>query len=506
MKKFAQLLLTALAAFSMILASLGSVTAFANADTPSPDERFDIVLTKVKLESLADWNAPTGKSEGLNGTKYVGQKIEDMQGYFGTTKTLDGVWFELHKDTAKGEIVKQGLTENGGIIKFEGLEAGKYVIVENKEKSTLAGEEELAEAAAVPMEITLPVYKAEGGWYKTGTEAVHVYPKNTVAKPTIKKVVNESDLHETTDLGQEKTFTISSTMPAGIKDYKTLTFDDTFSQGLSYAGSFKVLLNEETVQSNAYQFTPPAVGQKGAHISVVFNEDFIKTLKEGDVIKVKYNATVNEDAILGGANPNKIKLIYGNNPNVDKKKETTPPENPELHTGGKRFVKIDKADKTPLPEAKFVVKNSEGKYLKQTLTNGKVTKNDWLVAASVEQAVKDGATQFVSGTRGEFEVVGLAYGKAGQTASEGQTNYELLEIEAPKGYAKLTAPITFTVSSTSYYQNPTEIGHLKEANPQEVNNSKVTIPQTGGIGSVAVIAAGLLVAGLGLILKRRMAK
>lgn len=506
MKKIVQHILTILATLTMVLGSLGSAVAFADENTPGENDKYDIVLTKVKLASLDKWNAPTGVTEGLDGTKYVGQEL-DRAKYFGTTDTLDGVWFEVHKDTANGEIVAQGATTDGGVVKFTNLPAGKYVIVENKEKSSLEGQEELAKASAVPMEIELPVFKAEGGWFKQGDDAVHVYPKNTVDKPSIDKVVNENDKDDTALVGEEKTFKITSTMPQGIEDYKVLTFTDKFSAGLSYAGGLNVTLttgNPATttpISETAYDVLngasaavgQPAPGTKEAIIVVKFKEAYIKTLKAGDIITITYKATINEDAIMGGANPNDVTLKYGTNSDENKQKETVPPENPELHTGGKRFVKVDKKLNKKLPGAEFVVKNAAGKFLKQT---GNV--NTWVDS-------QDEATKFTSGSDGAFEVKGLAYGTAGQAANVGSTDYFLVETKAPEGYALLTQPIQFTVNATSYQADPTDLT-AGLADPQEVNNMKVTIPQTGGIGSVAIVAAGMLVAGLGLMLKRRMAK
>ncbi|HFI0333311.1 TPA: SpaH/EbpB family LPXTG-anchored major pilin [Streptococcus suis] len=505
MKKFTQILFTLLTALSLIVSSLGSVVAFAEqANAPAADEKYDIVLTKVKLTDLTGWP----KQTGADNTTYTGQKLT-VTDYFGAgAETLANVWFEVHQGSATGDIVAEGLTGADGTITFTGLSAGKYYIVENKAKSKLSSSEQLANSAAVPVEIELPVFKAEGGWYTTGADAVHVYPKNTVDKPDVKKVVNEADMHDTTLIGESKTFKITSTMPEGIKDYQVLTFNDTFSKGLSYNGGFTPTLTragvETAIPATAYTFVDPAVGTKAATLSIVFKQEFIATLQPKDVITIKYDAYINEDAIMGAANPNYISLTYGTNPSETKKVEpTTPPNeetpNPELHTGGKKFTKQDKVSQAGLSGAQFVVKNSDGKFLKQTTnTDGKVTKTEWVASQT------DG-TVFTSQAGGTFEVVGLPYGTANQKASEGSTDYQLVEIKAPEGYALLQQPITFTVNATSYYQDPTAVD-LVAADPQKVDNNKVTIPQTGGIGSVVVIVAGVLVAGFGLMLKRRLAK
>ena len=91
--------------------------------------------------------------------------------------------------------------------------------------------------------------------------------------------------------------------------------------------------------------------------------------------------------------------------------------------------------------------------------------------------------KFTSNKDGQIVVDGLAYGK-----------YELLEETAPKGFAKLTAPIKFTVGTvgteaqTAYNINY-ELAD-KDKTALEVKNKKVTIPQTGGIGTIIFTAIG----------------
>lgn len=485
MKKLSYFLFTALAALAMIFSSLGTVTAFA-----TTEQTYDIVLTKIKMNDLTNWPKQTGE----DGTKYTGQKLDNIAGYFGAgATTLEGVHFEVHEyDSSKtgniGTLVQEGKTDAAGQITFTGLKEGKYIIVEDKTKSTIAGKEELANSKAVPLVVELPVYKAEGGTFTTGADALYVYPKNTVDKPSIDKFVNDSDKHDTATIGEKKTFKVTSKMPEGIADYKVLTYTDTFSAGLSYAGNLKVQKNNVDINPSSYTLTKPAVGDKGATIKVEFKADYIKTLTSNDTITMTYDATINEDAVMGQANKNDVKVTYGTNPTVTK--EGKPDENPELHTGGAKFVKKDQTTKAALKDAEFKVTNTEGKYLKQTVSNGKVVKNEWVSSQNDGTVIK-------SNNNGEFEVKGLPYGTAGNKNTEGSTTYKLVETKAPTGYALLTNAIEFTVSSDSY-------SNAQKLNT--INNNKVTIPQTGGIGSALVIAAGVLVVGLGFIAKRRSAK
>ncbi|MCJ0593520.1 hypothetical protein MMJ50_12745 [Enterococcus cecorum] len=89
------------------------------------------------------------------------------------------------------------------------------------------------------------------------------------------------------------------------------------------------------------------------------------------MITITYQASINEDAVMGTANPNDVKVTYGHNPNFTKDYELE--EIPELHTGGAKFVKQDRTTQEKLNGAEFVVQNSANKYLKQTVTNGVIT-------------------------------------------------------------------------------------------------------------------------------------
>ncbi|PRT64065.1 pilus assembly protein [Streptococcus anginosus] len=516
MKNVKRYFLSFLAALSIVLLALGAVKTFAvtEGNTPGENDTYDIVLTKVKLQDLSGWP----KQSGVNGTEYTGQKLT-ITDYFGAgAETLPDVWFEVHKydesapdhvgAMATGTKV-EGLTDSNGQITFTGLKAGKYVIVEKKEKSKLSSQEQLAESKAVPMEITLPVFKATGGWYKTGDDAVHVYPKNTVDKPSINKVVNDNDKHDTANIGVKKTFKVTSKMPKGIEDYKVLTFTDKMSAGLTYKGNLVVKKGSTVVNASEYDTAGTSVdGTKGGTVSVAFKESFIKTLKADDVITITYDTVINEDAVMGQPNPNDVKVHYGTNP--DFKKEEKPSETPELHTGGAKFIKNDK-NSTPLAGAIFELQNTNGtkitwtddliKANKEAIDAGKFSTSGTAVSktSSTAQPTAGQPIYLLSADDGTFEIKGLAYGSANQKHDDASamTEYQIKETKAPEGYALLQQVIKFKVSHDSYSATNKVV---------KVVNNKVTIPQTGGIGSALVIAAGVLVVGLGFIAKRRSAK
>ena len=97
------------------------------------------------------------------------------------------------------------------------------------------------------------------------------------------------------------------------------------------------------------------------------------------------------------------------------------------------------------------------------------------------------AYKLSSDGQGRFEITGLSAGK-----------YELVEVKAPVGYAKNENPIEFEVKEGTYKgEKTTEIQYNKDDENggygKRVDNKKVTIPQTGGIGSLIFLVAGVAI-------------
>lgn len=211
--------------------------------------------------------------------------------------------------------------------------------------------------------------------------------------------------------------------------------------------------------------------------------------------------------------------------------KTIDPKEPEVITHGKKFVKMEKDGTARLEGAQFVIKNAEGKFLKAKKADDKLAAQkayeaaekaylDAINAYNVEtdQAQKpalkkiadekerardiaffqandgwdwtetqDEALVLTSAAGGQFEIRGLKKG-----------TYTLVETKAPENYAAPTNPETqFEVKQGSYTTDDVQVNFGNQtdgaADAKRIDNTKYTIPQTGGIGTVIFTVVGLAI-------------
>ncbi len=128
----------------------------------------------------------------------------------------------------------------------------------------------------------------------------------------------------------------------------------------------------------------------------------------------------------------------------------------------------------------------------------------WITPEAGKTPKEAGALVLTSDDQGRFEISGLAYG-----------TYTLEEITPPEDYAKLSGNeefLTFKVDKDSYKQAAAGItlthkGYDSDNDTanygQQIVNKKVTIPQTGGIGTVIFTVVGIaLMAGAVIAMKK----
>lgn len=223
------------------------------------------------------------------------------------------------------------------------------------------------------------------------------------------------------------------------------------------------------------------------------------------------------------------------------------PTEPKVQLGGRKFVKTNNEDKGSdklerLAGAEFYVKNAEDKYLvaakkdAAAVTAAKKALDDAVTAYNelsaedqkgdkgtaakklinekqdaYNKAFKENATEYTWGEKNDPNVVVLTSDGEGRFEISGleyKAGYKLEEKTAPKGFAKLQSPEEFEVKKGSYNSTDAELQYNKDNADKgyglQIKNKNVTIPQTGGIGTVIFTVVGvMLMVGAAFALKRR---
>lgn len=230
------------------------------------------------------------------------------------------------------------------------------------------------------------------------------------------------------------------------------------------------------------------------------------------------------------------------------------PTEPKVQLGGRKFVKTNNEDKTSdklerLAGAEFYVKNADDKYLvaaKKPFTPTKEGELDPVSAAkkALDDAVKAynelsaedqkgdkgtqaknlindkqkayndafvaNATEYTWGAKDDANVVVLTSDAEGRFEIKGleyKEGYKLEEKTAPKGYAKLQSDEEFEVKDGSYVSTADELQYNKDNADKgyglQIKNKNVTIPQTGGIGSLIFVVAGLALMAVAFVAMKR---
>ena len=235
-------------------------------------------------------------------------------------------------------------------------------------------------------------------------------------------------------------------------------------------------------------------------IDLLKEENQKKTAKYtyGDEIVITYTATVNELA-AGNVENNHATLTYNNDPKDSSKKTTTPPVEKEVYSAKIVINKVDGDDKkTKLAGAKFVLRCK--KPAQAADEDEIITAEAGKYYATVSDADKvswvdsqDDAAVVTTDDKGEASFLGLENG-----------TYELIEIEAPKGYNMKTEPTAVVVNGT----DATVEDESSLTVTMDVENlTGALLPATGGTGTALFhIIGAILVFGAGIILvaKKRM--
>ena len=316
--------------------------------------------------------------------------------------------------------------------------------------------------------------------------------KNEV--PTVTKKVYDGEKfsdHNNASIGDTVTFKTEIKIEKGATNY---VLHDEMGKGLELVEVLKKLFhfvapdgypepkeNDYTVERNKQE------DSDGFTIS--FKDSYIQTLPAGNYLTLTYYAKVTNDAPINIAMNNKTWLTFGDNNTSTNESETN------TYTFGIPVFKYTKkgSNETPLAGASFALYDDEGCKKLVDLIQSSNGENYRLFISGDEDANK--VLAVTTNDTGSFNITGL---KAGA--------YYLKEIEAPKGYNKLAAPIKVEIDNN---------GNVKvngaDADKVKVENKTGTLlPSTGGMGTTMIYMAGaILVVASGIVLvskKRSKAK
>lgn len=338
--------------------------------------------------------------------------------------------------------------------------------------------------------------------------------------PTVdKKVQVDGTGKDATDakIGDTLTFTLTSTIPdMSAYDTYTFNFKDTLSKGLTFGQVKSVKVegaNSPLTVNTDYTVTTPTASNNNTLTVAMKDFKTKQQVNAGKKITVTYTATLNKDAVVGGAgNVNSATIQYSNNPSTNGTGESEPSK-VRVFTYGFTVDKYtgdqytDAA--TRLAGAKFTLAPKNGDPMSFVQVNaGSATAN---AVYRVAKAGETGTTTITTPENGKVDFQGLKNGE-----------YTLTETEAPAGYNKLASAIGVKVDGrndgtdntdatvTITYNNDNGSVYGEHASNGVIpvrNKSGVTLPGTGGMGTIAFTVIGVLVIALGVAwtLKRKNA-
>lgn len=314
--------------------------------------------------------------------------------------------------------------------------------------------------------ISLPYYN-DGNWVNSYTKTISGKVKDST--PTVSKKIENSDIDEsntTAAIGSDVTFTLTAdTVGSSTEKAKMYKLTDTMSAGLTYKEVKEVKVDASVVSTDDYKVT-----QNGQTVDIEFTSAYLNNdtsaFYKAAKVYVTYVATVNTDALIStanvlNANTNHVDLHYTNNMDVD---SDITGNTVNVYTFTLKVVKVDGNNTTKtLPNATFKLTSKNDAEFVKTLTTG-----------------TDGSATFT----------GL---KAG--------TYYVEETVAPEGYNINSKKFEITISTRGNVTGDNVTGDNVTTdipatdnvtdNKLVVSDFPLSVPQTGGAGTVMFTVGGI---------------
>ena len=449
-------------------------------------------------------NGATGANVNDKANEYVSELAGDNLVAF-ATKASNWAQTQAKNITAdKTATVSAGATNGNYTATFTGLDYGYYVVA--VPGATLAN---------------------TSGQYATlvSVDSTNVNANIKGSLPTVdKKVQVNGNGADTADakIGDTLTFTLTSTIP-DMSAYNTYTFNfkDTLSKGLTYGDITSVTVegvDAPLVKDTDYTVTttPAAAGNTLLTVGMTDFKNKQQT-NAGKKITVTYTATLNENAVVGGAgNVNSATIQYSNDPSSTGTGESEP-DKVRVFTYG---FTVDKYTGDNYNDAATRLAGAEF-----TLTAKGDTSAIKFVQVNAGSATEDAVYRVAKAGETAGTTTTITTPANGKVVFQGLKNgeYTLTETKAPAGYNKLASAIgvkvngsndgTDTTNATvniTYNNDNNDTTYDQTASNGVIpvqNKSGAILPGTGGMGTIAFTVIGVLVIALGVAwtLKRKNA-
>lgn len=363
-----------------------------------------------------------------------------------SAENLEGAKFLLYKGTpgsgtqvtgSDGNAVELP-TDSNGQIKATDLTVGSYYFVEEASDDVStdgsAGDGYLLGKDALNDANNKLTFTIDSGGNVTPTDQTYI---NYQKPASTKTVTNGSSTDNSFDQGATVKYQATITVPNNISDYTKFNWVDTPGTGLKYSSDTAFTLTygdsvdgTQTALTNStdYNLTYDTDNKTYKIDFLDSSNQLLNSSLAGKVVTISYSMALDPTTA-------KVATDIDNNYNLNWNNGTGKNTNTgkaTVYTYGAQFIKKSAGilgtgtGNSALSGAEFVVRNSNGEYLKQISGT-----SNWVSS-------QDDAIVFTSGTDGTFSVEGLAKG-----------TYSLKEIKAPTGYQLRTSDLSFTVDKSS---------------------------------------------------------
>lgn len=379
-----------------------------------------------------------------------------MDSYTGLTGDSDEMKAAADKIAAvvSQSTPAQEKTADSDAVTFSGLPMGQYLVLVNGATSDYVYQNTVV--SLVPSVVN--------GDYAL-SDATATVKKEPVS---IDKKVAGADSTDAYSIGDKVPFTITATVPVYPEKAtdKTFAIGDVQSSGLTFDDDVQVAIGTEGKALTAgteYKLAKTADGFK-----VTFDYGSIAQYA-GQNVTVSYTATINDKAAVTNPETNKATLEFSTNP-YDENSHKTKDDHVDVTTYGVYLQKVAKDGGAALSGAEFAVYKAD--------ENGTVT---------------------LDGKTGKYRQVGTivtgddGYGK---TDDLGAGTYCLKETKAPAGYVLSSSIWEFTISKDKVDADGTYAHYFNEG---KIENAQTpSLPQTGDVGGMLLVAAGCAIAAAGV--------